>query len=171
MTDSARSAYRIMHYYSAGFTLGARYGRICRVKLLPSPLHRLSWAVIGGSNRMRISGMKPSVKLGCLFVGLMAVACQADLARDIETVLNDKLLQHASVGIEIGRLGDTDRASHEIYQHNARTPLTPASNLKLATTSAALDRLGASFKFRTVLYVHDGDLVLVGDGDPSFGDG
>jgi len=92
------------------------------------------------------------------------------LQGDIDTVLHDKLLQRATVGIEMIRLGGADGKASEIYQHNARTPLTPASNLKLATTSAALDRLGADFKFRTALYLHNGDLVLIGDGDPSFGD-
>ena len=47
----------------------------------------------------------------------------------------------------------------------------PASNLKVVTTSAALDRLGADFKFRTLLVRRGNDLVLVGDGDPTFGDG
>src|SRR5262249_27767770 len=49
-------------------------------------------------------------------------------------------------------------------------PLTPASNMKVLTTSAALDRLGADFKFRTLLVVHEGDAIIVGDGDPALGD-
>jgi D-alanyl-D-alanine carboxypeptidase/D-alanyl-D-alanine-endopeptidase (penicillin-binding protein 4) len=114
--------------------------------------------------------MKLAVLLESLVLATATLTCRADLATDINQVLQDKLLQKASVGIELVHLGNSDGQSAEIYQHNARTPLTPASNLKLATTSAALDRLGADFKFRTVLYLHDGDLVLVGDGDPSFGD-
>ena len=110
--------------------------------------------------------MKQVVKLGCLFLLAFGPVCHADLASDIEAVLHDKLLARAAVGIEMARIGD----GREIYEHASRTPLTPASNLKLATTSTALDKLGSDFKFRTGLYLHDGDLVLIGDGDPSFGD-
>jgi len=114
--------------------------------------------------------MKLSVKLGCLFLPFLASLCHADLQSDIEAVLSDKLLQRASVGIHMVRVGQSEGQAKEVYQHQSRTPLTPASNLKLATTSAALDRLGSEFKFRTLLYLHGQDLVLIGDGDPSFGD-
>ena len=114
--------------------------------------------------------MRLSVKLGCLLVGAIAGIAKADLPGDIDSILHDKLLQRASVGIEMIQLNSSDGQSREIYGHNAPTALTPASNLKLATTSAALDRLGGDFKFRTVLYLHNGNLVLIGDGDPSFGD-
>src|SRR5215469_17257365 len=100
--------------------------------------------------------MKLAVLVGSLVVATAALNSRADLPGDINQVLQDKLLQKASVGIELVRLGNSDGQSTEVYQHNARTPLTPASNLKVATTSAALDRLGADFKFRTILYLHDG---------------
>jgi D-alanyl-D-alanine carboxypeptidase/D-alanyl-D-alanine-endopeptidase (penicillin-binding protein 4) len=55
-----------------------------------------------------------------------------------------------------------------------------ASNEKLFTTAAALDRFGAEHRFETTVYargprkgtderVLDGDLVIVGDGDPALG--
>ncbi len=48
--------------------------------------------------------------------------------------------------------------------------MTPASNMKVLTTGAALFALGPEFRFRTRL-VRDGDrLVVIGDGDPSLGD-
>ena len=65
-----------------------------------------------------------------------------------------------------GKRGD----SKVIYRENATSPLIPASNLKVITTSAALEKLGAGFKFQTRLYWHNGDLVLIGDGDPTLGD-
>jgi len=114
--------------------------------------------------------MKRAVTLGSLLVALLACGARADLRGDIENVLQDKLLQRSSVGIEVIRLGKSDAQTQPIYEHDGRKPLTPASNLKLTTTSAALDRFGPDFKFRTALLLHDGDLVLVGDGDPSFGD-
>jgi D-alanyl-D-alanine carboxypeptidase/D-alanyl-D-alanine-endopeptidase (penicillin-binding protein 4) len=110
--------------------------------------------------------MKQVVKLGCLFLLSLSPLARADMPGDIDAVLHDKLLAKASVGIEMVRISD----GKEVYEHQSRTPLTPASNLKLATTSTALDKLGPDFKFRTYLYLHDGDLVLIGDGDPSMGD-
>jgi D-alanyl-D-alanine carboxypeptidase/D-alanyl-D-alanine-endopeptidase (penicillin-binding protein 4) len=48
--------------------------------------------------------------------------------------------------------------------------MTPASNMKVLTTGAALFAMGPDFKFRTRL-LRDGDrLVVLGDGDPSLGD-
>ncbi|HXE55999.1 MAG TPA: D-alanyl-D-alanine carboxypeptidase/D-alanyl-D-alanine-endopeptidase [Tepidisphaeraceae bacterium] len=114
--------------------------------------------------------MKHAVGLGCLTLFLLASACRADLQGDIKAVLADKELQKARVGIDIVRLGATDAQATEIYEHDSRQPMTPASNLKLATTSAALDRFGPDHKFRTTLLLHGNDLILIGDGDPSFGD-
>jgi len=114
--------------------------------------------------------MKRAVALGCIIASLAATVCRGDLAGDVDAVLKDKFLQRASVGIEIVRLGATEAETQEIYQRDGHAPLTPASNLKLATTSAAIDRLGPDFKFRTILLMHDGDAVLIGDGDPAFED-
>ena len=46
----------------------------------------------------------------------------------------------------------------------------PASNQKLLTSIFALERLGADFRFATGAYVLDGDVVVVGEFDPTFGD-
>jgi serine-type D-Ala-D-Ala carboxypeptidase/endopeptidase (penicillin-binding protein 4) len=74
------------------------------------------------------------------------------------------------IGVEIVKIGPSESADKIVYRCNSDIPLTPASNLKLITTSAALDRLGPDFKFKTQLVYHDGNLILIGDGDPSFGD-
>lgn len=114
--------------------------------------------------------MKQAVRLGCVLVGLFAATARADLSADVESILNDKLLQKATIGIEIVKMGRSDADSKLLYERNAHTPLMPASNLKLTTTSAALDKFGPEFKFHTTLVQHEDDLVLIGDGDPSFGD-
>ena len=98
---------------------------------------------------------------------------RADLSADVDAALRDPALARANVGVQVVRLGPTPGSlagPRVVYRHDAGLPLTPASNLKLLTTSAALDRLGPGFAFRTKLVLHDGDLVLVGDGDPAFGD-
>ena len=105
-----------------------------------------------------------------LAVVCLASAARADLAGDVEQVLKDHQLDKAVAGIEIVQLGKSDAQSKVVYEHASRTPLMPASNLKLTTTSAFLDHFGPNFKFRTMLLQHGDDLVLIGDGDPSFGD-
>jgi D-alanyl-D-alanine carboxypeptidase/D-alanyl-D-alanine-endopeptidase (penicillin-binding protein 4) len=94
----------------------------------------------------------------------------ADLSATVDEILRDKHLERADVGVQLLKLGDTPDASKVLYEHNATTPLTPASNLKVVTTSAAIDKLGIDFKFKTRLVLHDHDLILIGDGDPAFGD-
>jgi D-alanyl-D-alanine carboxypeptidase/D-alanyl-D-alanine-endopeptidase (penicillin-binding protein 4) len=99
-----------------------------------------------------------------------ATIVRADLTDEVNSILHDKSLAKVEMGIEIVQLGTSIGTSRVMFRHNSDIPLTPASNLKVITTSAALDRLGPDFKFRTQLVYHNGDLILIGDGDPSFGD-
>jgi D-alanyl-D-alanine carboxypeptidase/D-alanyl-D-alanine-endopeptidase (penicillin-binding protein 4) len=112
---------------------------------------------------------RATLLLGLILSNLaLPTLLRADLAGDIDAVVADKLLHRAEVGIDIVRLGDSSTVP--IYQLNPTEPMVPASNLKVVTTSAALEKLGADFKFRTLLALHDGNLVLIGDGDPTLGD-
>ncbi len=61
-------------------------------------------------------------------------------------------------------------ASRIVYQKNGSAPLIPASNQKLLTTITALHQLGSDFNFHTTFGLLGDDLVVVGDGDPGFGD-
>src|SRR5438876_6030965 len=94
----------------------------------------------------------------------------ADLNADVNAILHEKLLTKSDVGIEIVKLSSGKDRSTTIFRHNSEIPLIPASNLKIATTSAFLEKLGPNFKFRTLLVRRGDDLILVGDGDPSLGD-
>lgn len=105
--------------------------------------------------------------LSCLFLPDRAAA---DLAADLRPVLEDKYLRKAGVGVEIVRLSDRAADAATVFEYNAHAPRIPASNLKLVTTAAALDRFGPDFKFRTVLLMRGENLILVGDGDPTLGD-
>ena len=61
-----------------------------------------------------------------------------------------------------------------LFALNAAAPLAPASNLKLLTTAAAIQRLGPDFRYQTFLLASGGigqgelhgDLILYGTGDP-----
>jgi len=89
--------------------------------------------------------------------------------------LADSAMKHAAVSFCIA---ETDN-SNMIFEHNSRQSLTPASIMKLITTSAALELLGPDYKFRTSIgYTGvlkngsgrlNGDIVIMGGGDPVFG--
>ena len=69
-------------------------------------------------------------------------------------------------------------AGDTLYAHNAGKLFMPASNQKLLTGSTALVELGPDFRFTTrfaspasiVDGTLRGDLIVVGNGDPSFSD-
>ncbi|HEY0799739.1 MAG TPA: D-alanyl-D-alanine carboxypeptidase/D-alanyl-D-alanine-endopeptidase [Steroidobacteraceae bacterium] len=58
---------------------------------------------------------------------------------------------------------DTGRV---VTSQNPDTPRSPASTIKTVTTFAALDMLGPAYIWQTHAWVHDGDLILQGGGDP-----
>ena len=101
---------------------------------------------------------------------LLAATARADLQADVEAAARDDGLRGAAVGVSVVALGESRGDDQAIASIDAGRPLIPASNLKLVTTGAALDRLGADFRFRTVLARRGDDLALVGDGDPALGD-
>jgi D-alanyl-D-alanine carboxypeptidase/D-alanyl-D-alanine-endopeptidase (penicillin-binding protein 4) len=57
-----------------------------------------------------------------------------------------------------------------VFEVNADAPLTPASTMKVFSMVAALVELGPDFAFETVLATDGRNLIVVGDGDPGFGD-
>jgi D-alanyl-D-alanine carboxypeptidase/D-alanyl-D-alanine-endopeptidase (penicillin-binding protein 4) len=76
------------------------------------------------------------------------------------------------VGIKVVSL-DTGRV---LFEENAGKLLRPASNMKLYTVAAALDRLSPDYRFSTSVYAYTrpdaagvvhGDLTIYGRGDPS----
>src|SRR5947207_12378692 len=115
--------------------------------------------------------MRPQKLLTALILLMLSVtAARADLESDIKAVLRDKYLNKAEIGVAIARLGSQPGDVKFVYKLDSDVPLIPASNLKLLTTSAFLDKLGPDFRFRTTLLLKDRDLCLIGDGDPTLGD-
>ncbi len=94
-----------------------------------------------------------------------------DLARKIDALLDSKRYRRASWGVDV-RYVDGGAV---LYSRNPLKYFIPASNMKIFTTTAILDRLGPNFRFETRLGyegqlqengVLTGDLVLIGGGDP-----
>src|SRR6185295_18566919 len=96
----------------------------------------------------------------------------ADLRTRISQVLDKPELAPAMVGIKVTSL----QTGRVLFEENASKLLRPASNMKLYTVAAGLDRLSPDFRFVTSVYapakpdgngVIKGDLTIYGRGDPS----
>ena len=90
--------------------------------------------------------------------------------------LLDPLLEEESYrGAIAGVLVRSMDRGETLYARDSEALLTPASNTKLFTTAAALDGLGADYRFKTEVYrsgslaggVLAGDVIIKGFGDPT----
>ncbi|MHC4947431.1 MAG: D-alanyl-D-alanine carboxypeptidase/D-alanyl-D-alanine endopeptidase [Planctomycetota bacterium] len=111
---------------------------------------------------------RPGPALVAWLAGLLltASAALADLAADVDRALASVELGGATVAVSI-RDTATD---HPLVRIADETPMIPASNMKLVTTGAALHVLGPRFEFATRLRRVGSTIVVIGDGDPAFGD-
>ena len=105
---------------------------------------------------------------------------RASLDRATRQAVSDPALRGATAGVVL-----IDLESHGLLtEHRGEAPMSPASNMKVLTTAAALEVLGPGFTFATTLSLlppppstHRADhahsppsLLLTGTGDPAFGD-
>lgn len=95
-----------------------------------------------------------------------------ELQNRIAEILRKPELSRALVAVKVASL-DTGRV---LFEENSHKLVRPASNMKLYTVAAALDRLSPDFRFTTSAYaaskpdaagVIKGDLTIYGRGDPS----
>ena len=89
-----------------------------------------------------------------------------DIGTKVGCIVDRQVKKKVVLGVEIVR-ADTGEA---VYSHNAHTALTPASNMKLITSSAAVNLLGAEYQFTTKVGMAGETLVLIGGGDPLLAD-
>jgi serine-type D-Ala-D-Ala carboxypeptidase/endopeptidase (penicillin-binding protein 4) len=95
----------------------------------------------------------------------------AQLQRDIEAILATPAFDRGAVGIVVRSLA-TDET---VYTLNAPRLMMPASTLKVVTLAAAAERLGWDHAYETRIVADgrveggtlEGNLVIVGSGDPS----
>jgi D-alanyl-D-alanine carboxypeptidase/D-alanyl-D-alanine-endopeptidase (penicillin-binding protein 4) len=95
--------------------------------------------------------------------------CPAQLPAAIETILDRPDFARSRWGVLI-QSGD----GKTLYDREAQRYFIPASNAKLLTTAAALDKLGSQFRIRTSVYGVRSQtgwaLRVVGRGDPTLTD-
>lgn len=99
---------------------------------------------------------------------------EANLAASVEAILANPDLPPAFWGLHVRDLA----TGRTVLSRNADKLFMPASTLKMITSAAALDVLGADYRYTTTLFFFGdegadgtlrGDLVIRGSGDPSFG--
>ena len=96
------------------------------------------------------------------------------LRKRVAAILADPAIAAGTFGVEARSLATSDT----LVESNAHRLLTPASTMKTLTLAVTADQLGWDFTFDTKATttgtiangVLDGDLVIVGSGDPSFED-
>src|SRR3954470_17616030 len=88
------------------------------------------------------------------------------LEESLDAILNRNAATGAIVSARVVDL----KLARELYSRAADRPMIPASNMKLFTTAAALDFLGADYRFKTYLALDGQDLWVIGTGDPATGD-
>lgn len=108
-----------------------------------------------------------------LLAALLPVCGAQNLAARLDPILaSSPALAGAMVGLQVVRLSD----GAILYSHHADQHFVPASNMKLFTSALALSLLGPDYRFTTEIRSSraidsngclDGDLALVGGGDPS----
>ncbi len=120
--------------------------------------------------------MPPTARaIACLLLPLLFAT--STLARDrdylpaeVEKTLSARRIPGTSLSIYVRELG----REQPIVSYNSEVARNPASTMKLVTTYAALEILGPAYSWQTRAYASgeirngnlDGDLFLVGGGDP-----
>jgi serine-type D-Ala-D-Ala carboxypeptidase/endopeptidase (penicillin-binding protein 4) len=95
------------------------------------------------------------------------------LRRSIDSVVNAPEFANGHWGVLV-----VDTRGDTLYSHNAGKLFMPASNQKILTSAVALSHLGPDYAYRTSFVAHgtvedgvlNGDLGVIGRGDPSVSD-
>ncbi len=104
-----------------------------------------------------------------LFCGVYALQ-QDNLQSQVLSTIESSAAKNAYWALSV-----RDEDGNLVVDINSNKSMTPASNLKLLTSAAVLDSLGPDFRYITKIYgkgelvngIWQGDLYIVGSGDPS----
>ena len=108
-----------------------------------------------------------------IILSFFSVFAKAQIVSIVDEWKKDKDMAGASIGFCVLET----KTGSLVSEYNAHTALVPASTLKIMTTYAALSTLGLHFRYETKLYysgsfdattgIIDGDLIILGCGDPT----
>lgn len=90
----------------------------------------------------------------------------ADIGTDINRIVSQPSQAKVEYGIHIVEA----KSGKAVYSRNAHRRMVPASNMKLITSAAALHYLSSDYVYETVFAMHGNTLIIIGSGDPLFGD-
>ncbi len=98
---------------------------------------------------------------------------QENFEKAVQKIREKPEYKNATIGIDILNLATGEK----VFGLNEHQLMIPASTIKLVTSAAAMEILGADYRFRTVIgYTGKirntkltGDLIVVGGGDPALG--
>lgn len=108
-----------------------------------------------------------------IFLNSSFAGAQQKFYENFNAFVSQPEYKNSFVGIHI-----EDVATGEIiFSHNGRKLMIPASTLKIVTSAAALEILGADYRFKTKIGFSgnivnnklDGNIIVVGGGDPALG--
>lgn len=114
----------------------------------------------------RLGFRHKSIGGGAAALMVWAAAAQGGLQQDLQSALSKLPHPQARVGACVIDLA----TGHTVFKLNADAPMTPASTMKVFAMSTALAELGPAFHFETVFATDGRNLLIIGDGDPGFGD-
>jgi D-alanyl-D-alanine carboxypeptidase/D-alanyl-D-alanine-endopeptidase (penicillin-binding protein 4) len=95
-----------------------------------------------------------------------------ELQRDLDGIFEGAEISNANIGVSAQYI----ETGEFLYRRNDEKNFTPASNLKLITTAAALEYLGKDFRYKTRFYLDGtanrggefiGNIIIRGGGDPT----
>lgn len=95
-----------------------------------------------------------------------------ELQRDLDGLFDGPELANTHIGVSAQFI----ETGEYLYRRNDEKNFTPASNLKLITTAAALEYLGKDFRYKTRFYLDGtanrggefiGNIIIRGGGDPT----
>jgi D-alanyl-D-alanine carboxypeptidase/D-alanyl-D-alanine-endopeptidase (penicillin-binding protein 4) len=175
--DPTRRAFRRVCWLAAGVALRSALalGALALAALALAPLPS-----VDGSNQAS-AAPPPSSTSSLLTTPLLSPArlpeTMQDMAasRRLDVAVAAAMSAHSlGAGAAASSCAEVAQDGHVLYQDHATLPVIPASNMKLVTAAALLDKLGPSYTFQTDLRalqppVHGiihGNLYLVGGGDP-----
>lgn len=115
-----------------------------------------------------------------LFTSFCSAAQQATSAPELPEPLLKSLRQLKiptdALSVVVRKIGSPTTSGQSVVSYRATQVRQPASTLKIITTGATLESLGAAYRWKTRVFTTgaidngtlNGDLILVGAGDPKF---